>query len=461
MLPPPLPPAVGRRTWGLQCSPCKGQVEPAAKEAMLKASPLQSSRRNVLAKGMSRFEVGQEAPTQLDWEQLSPQVITVLGHNPGQATINGTNCYLIGTGRRRLLIDAADAHEGSAAFLASLEECMKACGVEGLDGILITHMHPDHFGNVDNLQERYGPMPVFSGELPANWVDILNGIEEHGLMPHLLGDDGKPTWLPKSGRRAPPLPEGADLSWLNPDRVSHHLGINKGAKLRAMFGHLWHNGFIRMVQQLQQGDYEWRCLRDGDLVHTEGAELVALSTPGHVSDHTSFVLREEHTLFSGDHVLGWGTTQVMDMSDYMESLRRMYDLRPLRLYPGHGPIIEDGVDVLARYIQHRQRREQQVWMALQQRPRPVRTLDLARELYVDTPQDRLWMAKSNIEVLVRKFQKEGAASAWTIFTAADGTESLVPAEIENDYHVRTLPDTILWAARRSMAGICSGTRSKL
>jgi len=157
----------------------------------------------------------------------------------------------------------------------------------------------------------------------------------------------------------------------------------------------------------------------GDVIHTEGATLVAYHTPGHASDHCSFWLQEEKSLFSGDHVLGWGTTFMVDLYDYMKSLEFMIALRPVHLYPGHGPMIADGLGLLERYIVHRKSREDQVEDVLLQHPQPLSSADIVSMIYTDTPEKRLWMARENVSKILRKFEKAGMAKAFT--KQPDGT----------------------------------------
>jgi glyoxylase-like metal-dependent hydrolase (beta-lactamase superfamily II) len=109
-------------------------------------------------------------------------------------------------------------------------------------------------------------------------------------------------------------------------------------------------------------------LADGCVVQTEGATLRGVHAPGHAPDHLCFVLEEERAMFTGDNVLGVGTTVIPatsgDLVDYMNSLDRLLAEEPTALYPAHGPLIPDGVAKIREYIDHRIEREAQILSAV-------------------------------------------------------------------------------------------------
>jgi glyoxylase-like metal-dependent hydrolase (beta-lactamase superfamily II) len=45
---------------------------------------------------------------------------------------------------------------------------------------------------------------------------------------------------------------------------------------------------------------------------------------------------------------------------YLASLERIAALGPVRIYSGHGPVIDDPLELIAEYIAHRRLRDEQV-----------------------------------------------------------------------------------------------------
>ncbi len=148
---------------------------------------------------------------------------------------------------------------------------------------------------------------------------------------------------------------------------------------------------------------------DGDLLETDSARLEVHHTPGHSADSISFFDRDRRILFTGDTILGKGTTLVQDLADYMASLSRLLALDPETICPGHGPILEDGARVIAGYIAHRNGREQQILEALQRGPMTVARL-VAR-LYADVDKRLHKPARMNVRQHLAKLEREGRVRA--------------------------------------------------
>jgi glyoxylase-like metal-dependent hydrolase (beta-lactamase superfamily II) len=166
-------------------------------------------------------------------------------------------------------------------------------------------------------------------------------------------------------------------------------------------------------------------LDDGDVVRTEGATLRAIYTPGHAIDHLCFVLEEEGSLFSGDNVLGVGTTVIPaeggDLLDYMRSLERLLEEAPGAIYPAHGPRIDDGVAKIREYIDHRNEREQQILAALGEARETIP--DVVSLVYAAYPESLQIAARSSVCAHLLKLEREGRvarlgdeplAARWTL-----------------------------------------------
>ena len=115
-------------------------------------------------------------------------------------------------------------------------------------------------------------------------------------------------------------------------------------------------------------------LTDGELIDVGGLQLRVLTTPGHTADSISLVLPAEKALLSGDMVLGRGTTVVAypdgRLGPYFDSIERMRALAASgevdRIWPAHGPVLDDALGTLDYYLVHRRQRLAQVEAALAQ-----------------------------------------------------------------------------------------------
>ncbi len=148
---------------------------------------------------------------------------------------------------------------------------------------------------------------------------------------------------------------------------------------------------------------------DKSVVETEGATLRAIFTPGHSPDHLCYYLEQERALFTGDVVLGAGTTVIPDgtgdLAQYMDSLRRLLELDLETIYPAHGPVIKKPKEKIKEYIAHRELRERQVLDALGSEPLEV--MGIVKKIYVDVPEYLHPAAASSVRSHLKKLAKEG------------------------------------------------------
>ena len=141
----------------------------------------------------------------------------------------------------------------------------------------------------------------------------------------------------------------------------------------------------------------------------EVAGLTALATPGHTEDHLCFLIGKD--LFCGDLILGEGSTIVPPASEggslakYMASLQRVSELGLDRMYPGHGPVIEDPPAKIDEYVAHRTEREDRLVAALDRGERSRQTL--LREVWDDVPEPLLPAAAYAMQAHLEKLGAEG------------------------------------------------------
>ena len=156
-----------------------------------------------------------------------------------------------------------------------------------------------------------------------------------------------------------------------------------------------------------------RELQDGERLAAGGdCTLRVVHTPGHASNHLCFLLEEEKTLFTGDHVMQGSTVVINppdgDMGAYLDALNSLLELELDWLAPGHGFLVAPPQDTLRGLIAHRLRREAKVVAALQSHG-PQALLGVLPHVYDDVPAALHGMASRSLLAHLLKLERDGSA----------------------------------------------------
>jgi glyoxylase-like metal-dependent hydrolase (beta-lactamase superfamily II) len=240
--------------------------------------------------------------------------------------------------------------------------------------------------------------------------ETLRPVTPHAAVvlaanPGLMTLDGTNTWLLRA-------PDSVDAVVVDPgpEDEAHLAAVAAAAGRVAIIllthGHHDHSGGAARLHELTGApvralDPAHRLgaegLGEGDVVAASGVELRVWATPGHTSDSLSFLLEaeDEPAVLTGDTILGRGTTVVAhpdgSLSAYLASLRRLRELGPATVLPGHGPELPAAGAAAALYLAHREDRLQQVRSALDVLGPAASARAVVEQVYTDVD-PALWPA---------------------------------------------------------------------
>ncbi|KAK3638407.1 hypothetical protein LTR56_013047 [Elasticomyces elasticus] len=157
----------------------------------------------------------------------------------------------------------------------------------------------------------------------------------------------------------------------------HSVLKSRGISLKYVLVTHWHGDhsggvpdIVRMYPHVRDDIYKHepeagqQDIVDGQVFDVEGARIIARHCPGHSSDHFCFLLDEENSMFTGDNILGHGTSAVEDLGLFMSSLRKMADMKCITGHPAHGSTIDDLPAKISRELASKVRRENQIMQTL-------------------------------------------------------------------------------------------------
>ncbi len=158
-----------------------------------------------------------------------------------------------------------------------------------------------------------------------------------------------------------------------------------------------------------------RTFREGTTIPIgDGVEVLGL--PGHAPEHVGFAV--DGGVLAGDLVVAEGSVAVAapegDLRAYCTSLRRLHATAPSRLYPGHGPVVDDPRATCRRLLRHRLARERRIRAAVADGAETVdEVLGAAYEKDLTGVRE---LARATVRAHLEKLAVEGAV-AW------DGTRA--------------------------------------
>lgn len=195
--------------------------------------------------------------------------------------------------------------------------------------------------------------------------------------------------------------------------VTHtHIDHSPGAvRLKAKTGAEVLGQFARHRGNQDQSFAPDRELQGGERLELGADTTVrAIHTPGHASNHLCFLLEQEKTLFTGDHLMQGSTVVINppdgDMGAYLRSLRELMAMDIDWLTPGHGFVMDRPRERIAALIEHRLKREAKVEEAVRALG-PADAPTLVRKAYDDTPEQLHGWAQRSLTAHLFKLRDDG------------------------------------------------------
>ena len=236
-------------------------------------------------------------------KEIDDGVIRLTTSEPGEyaEVVSRVHCYLIETSPKRyVLVDSGWARTGND-LVGAIEDGLGEVAVERL---LITHLHPDHFGGSKSIIGKYSAKVSYHKRETLHrsyYYRVLNRGMAYAA--DRLGFPGDVLETVKAAISA--------SSRILPEPDSY--------------------------------------LVEGQTINARSGAWTVLHTPGHSPGHVCLYRSNDGRLISGDHILPRETPNVAfyplprydPLRSYLTSLAKVKRLAPTTALPGHGNVIRD------------------------------------------------------------------------------------------------------------------------
>ena len=277
--------------------------------------------------------------------QITDDIVQV--QIPLPYVLNIVNCYLLRGADGWTLIDTG---LNTAAARAQWRTALNALGItpDAIEKIVLTHMHPDHFGMAGWWQRAAtAPMPLFLPERERRQMQVFYRRENTPLYHQ---------WMLDCGMDAESV-----------DNIE--------------------NALFSTRDLTQPHPLEQRFLRADTGVRLGEREFRTIHAPGHSDGQLIFYDAADRLMLCGDHVLmritpnigSWPHTEPDPLGRFLGSLTELAALDVRLALPGHKWLISDWRGRIEELIAHHQQRLGHTRGALESGARTV--LEVAAQLF--------------------------------------------------------------------------------
>ena len=241
--------------------------------------------------------------------------------------LNHINSYLVrGKNGWTILDSGINWENGRKVWQMAFDELKFT--FSDIEQLIITHMHPDHFGLAGWFYE--------SAQAQGHGLPICSSSRENEILETVWRDRMTvpfSDWLQENGM-------ASDMA----EKVHNSMGNTFAMTLP-------HPPYV------QQIDY-------GTKIQIGERIVTALHAPGHSDGQMIFYDESDKLLFSGDHVLMkitpniglWKHSNANPLGEFIASLKELHSLDVRLALPGHRHLIEDWAGRIDELLQHHEQR---------------------------------------------------------------------------------------------------------